>query len=140
LADGSGWSWVIPLHDGTDSVGVVIHRDTFNKLKAELGSAESVYRRQLALAPESNEMVTVGTPADETKVWQDYSYVASEFGGPGFRLVGDAAGFIDPFFSTGVHLALLGGLAAAASIISSRKGEVPEDVAVSYYDKVVRRA
>jgi flavin-dependent dehydrogenase len=28
LSDGSGWSWVIPLHDGSDSVGVVIHRST----------------------------------------------------------------------------------------------------------------
>jgi hypothetical protein len=55
-------------------------------------------------------------------------------------LVGDAAGFIDPFFSTGVHLALLGALSAAATICAERRGELGEHEAASYHEKLIRRA
>ena len=76
----------------------------------------------------------------ETHIWQDYSYVAEKFSGPHYRLAGDAAGFIDPFFSSGVHMAFLGGLFAAATICSSRKGEFDEQTAATFHDRCVRRA
>ena len=140
LTDGSGWSWVIPLHDGTDSVGIVIHKDKYAELKRELKEPEAIYARQLSLAPDSSALIAGGEAVTETKVWQDYSYCASSFGGPGYRMAGDAAGFIDPFFSSGVHLACLGALSAAATICSERKGEFDSATLVSYHDKLVRRA
>jgi flavin-dependent dehydrogenase len=140
LADGSGWSWLIPLHDGTDSVGIVIHKDKYAELNREVRDPEEVYRRQLALAKETGGYLASGQPVTETKIWQDYSYCASSFGGPGYRLAGDAAGFIDPFFSSGVHLACLGAISAAATILSERRGEFDEASLISYHDKLVRRA
>jgi flavin-dependent dehydrogenase len=140
LADGSGWSWVIPLHDGSDSVGVVIDRDTFQRLKQEHGTNEAVFQRQLRLSPDASALLEDGHLVSETRAWQDYSYVATEFSGPGFCLAGDAAGFIDPFFSTGVHLALLGGLSSAAAICSVVRGQADEAAAFTYHDQATRRA
>lgn len=140
LTDGSGWSWVIPLHDGSDSVGVVVHRDTYLRLKQELGTIDAVFQNQLRLSPDATALLAGGQAVSETRAWQDYSYVATAFSGPGFCLTGDAAGFIDPFFSTGVHLAFLGGLTAAAAICSVVRGEVEEAVAFAYHEKATRRA
>lgn len=140
LSDGSGWSWQIPLHDGTDSVGVVIHKDKFSELKKEFGDPTKIYDRQLSLAHDTSEILASGQPVTELKIWQDYSYCASSFSGPGYRLVGDAAGFIDPFFSSGVHLAVLGAVSAAATIRSQMLGEFDEATLVKYHDKLVRRA
>lgn len=140
LSDGSGWSWHIPLHDGTDSVGVVIHKDKYSELKKEISDPVQVYERQLNLAPDTCKILANGQPVTDLKVWQDYSYCASSFSGPGYRLVGDAAGFIDPFFSSGVHMAVLGAISAAATIRSEMRGEYSEAQLLSYHDKLVRRA
>ena len=56
----------------------------------------------------------------------DYSYAAETFCGPGFFLCGDAACFLDPLLSTGVHLAMLSALLGAASVASLLRGEVSE--------------
>jgi len=70
----------------------------------------------------------------------DYSYAAERFAGPGYYLVGDAACFLDPLLSTGVHLATFSGLVAAASISSTLIGEVDETEAVEFYNSSYRRA
>jgi flavin-dependent dehydrogenase len=140
LADGSGWAWVIPLHDGTDSIGVVIHRDEFSRLRREHESNAAVFRHALGLAAECRALVGEGEPCSDVHVFQDYSYAATSFAGPGWRLAGDAAGFIDPFFSSGVHLALLGALSTAATITSVVRGEIAEPEAASYHEKLIRRA
>jgi hypothetical protein len=67
----------------------------------------------------------------------DYSYSASSYAGENYRLVGDAAVFIDPFFSSGVHLAMTTGLAAAASISSSIRGDCPESDAAEWHTQRV---
>src|SRR5205814_10314006 len=76
----------------------------------------------------------------ELREWQDYSYVADVFSGPNFRLAGDAAAFIDPLFSSGVHLALLGGLSAATTIRAVDRGEMDEAGAGHFDDRYIRRA
>ena len=141
LTDGGGWVWYIPLHDGTVSVGVVIHRDGFARLKQECaGDIARTFDAALELCPEVKQLLASATAEPQTHVWQDYSYVAERFAGPHYRLAGDAAGFIDPFFSSGVHMAFMGALSAAATICSSLKGEVDESQAASFHDRTVRRA
>jgi flavin-dependent dehydrogenase len=141
LSNSSGWIWYIPLHNGTVSVGVVIHRDVFSQMKAECGGdVVKTFDAGLALCPDVTRLLADAEPVGDTHVWQDYSYVAESFAGPNYRLIGDAAGFIDPFFSTGVHMAFLGGLSAAASICSSIKGEVSEAQAVDFHNRCVRRS
>jgi hypothetical protein len=140
LTDGTGWSWVIPLHDGTTSVGIVIHSDTYQLGEKTLGTLEEIYRAKLHLCPDTMGLLGEGEPDGEVKVFQDYSYAARNFAGPGFMLVGDAAGFIDPFFSTGIHMACLSALSAAAAICGARRGDVTEEEALAYHEKLVRRA
>ena len=51
--------------------------------------------------------------------WRDWSYAAEKMFGPGFIVAGDAACFVDPLFSSGVHLALLSGVLAAAYVTTA---------------------
>lgn len=139
--DGSGWCWTIPLHDGTLSVGYVIHRDHFAAMKKDCdGDLQAIFSKVTGLCPTVGRMLRGARQKGDVQIWQDYSYIAERFAGPGFRLAGDAAGFIDPFFSTGVHLAMLGGLSAAATLCSSIRGEIEEKDAEQFHDDTLRNA
>jgi len=76
----------------------------------------------------------------DLKTEQDYSYACDRFAGPGWLMAGDAACFLDPLLSTGVHLATFSGLLAAASIGSVSRGEVEEAGAWAFYDRAYRQA
>lgn len=140
LVDGTGWVWAIPLHDGTLSVGAVVHSTYYRELRATLGGAAEVYRACLARAPQVTAMLAEATCDPRVRTWQDFSYIADRFAGPGFRLVGDAAAFIDPLFSSGVHMAMLGALSAAATVAAELRGEVAPEVAARFHDRCVRKA
>nr|WP_052477641.1 NAD(P)/FAD-dependent oxidoreductase [Kibdelosporangium sp. MJ126-NF4] len=118
LTDGSGWTWAIPLHGDRLSVGVVVHRDVFRARRYDLGSDEAVFADGLSRSPDVTSLLEYAERDGQVRVWRDYSYFAANYAGPGYRLVGDAAGFIDPLFSTGVHMACMGALSAAATICS----------------------
>lgn len=134
-----GWIWAIPLHDGTLSVGVVMHKDHF-KERRDKQSLEEIYETSLAEAPTVAAMLKPATLVSELRAETDYSYAAEQFAGPGYFISGDAACFLDPLLSTGVHLAMLSGLLSAASICSIDRGEISEEEAISFYDKSYRRA
>jgi flavin-dependent dehydrogenase len=119
-----GWFWSIPLHDGTHSIGLVAKRSTFIAERERLGGIEEVYFDALAQCPRIAEMVEGAERLPEFKVEQDYSYTSDSFTGPGYLLVGDAACFLDPLLSTGVHLATFSALLAAASISAVIQGEL----------------
>ncbi|KAH9940367.1 FAD/NAD(P)-binding domain-containing protein [Epithele typhae] len=87
------------------------------------------------------ELVAVKSEEDEdeesegpmARTASDYSYSATAYAGPGWRLVGDAGAFIDPFFSSGIHLAMTSALSAAASIAASIRGHCTEPEAAKYH-------
>ncbi|MCG8468081.1 MAG: tryptophan 7-halogenase [Gemmatimonadetes bacterium] len=134
-----GWTWAIPLHDDTLSVGVVLHRDRLKQLRKHQ-SLEAIYESAVAssrvLTPLLEGAELTGPLRSET----DYSYAAETFAEPGYFLVGDAACFLDPLLSTGVHLAMFSALTAAAGIASVLRGEVEEEEATTFYDSTFRRA
>lgn len=134
-----GWIWAIPFSDGRMSVGVVLHKDVYQAALGEHG-LEGLYRQAIAASPLMTRMLAPGALITDLKVEQDYSYASDSFAGPGFALAGDAACFLDPLLSTGVHLAMYSGLLAAASIGSSLRGEVGEREAVSYYEASYRES
>ncbi|XRM47837.1 hypothetical protein ABZX51_010794 [Aspergillus tubingensis] len=76
----------------------------------------------------------------EVKSASDWSYNASSYAAANVRIVGDAGCFIDPLFSSGVHLALLGALSTAASICASMKGQCSEQAAGDWHSKKVCEA
>ncbi|KAL9078950.1 MAG: hypothetical protein Q9157_002134 [Trypethelium eluteriae] len=127
LTDGNGWVWAIPQHTGNLSCGIVARQDIFFAKKKESGlEGKDFYKEYLKLAPYINEMLSDAEPVSDIKQASDWSYSASAYAGPGFRLIGDAGCFVDPYFSSGVHLALTSALSAATSIQAVRRGQCDE--------------
>ncbi|KAJ6604263.1 putative halogenase, partial [Mycena vulgaris] len=138
LTDETGWCWFIPLHNGTVSVGVVLMEESSiskkRTMQAENNTLKNHYLSQLQLAPGLMQLLGVsGELVSDIKSAGDYSYSATNYAGPHYRLVGDAAAFIDPFFSSGVHLAFTGALSAASSIAASIKNQCTETEAIAFH-------
>ncbi|KAG2130749.1 hypothetical protein DEU56DRAFT_982066 [Suillus clintonianus] len=146
LEDESGWAWFIPLHDGSTSVGIVMDQESSNRKKkvsraASGGSGSNLlthYIEELSRAPGALKLIGKGTLQNDgtpeaVKSASDFSYSASSYAGDHFRVVGDAGAFIDPFFSSGVHLAFTGGLSAALTISASIRGLSSEEDAQRWH-------
>jgi len=108
-----GWWWYIPQHDDTISVGVVA---PFDYLFKNRGSHERVYQEEVEACPAIKERISKGTRATGYYATKDYSYRSSRVAGDGWVLIGDAFGFLDPLYSSGVLLALKSGELAADAI------------------------
>jgi flavin-dependent dehydrogenase len=134
-----GWLWGIPLHDDTMSVGLVLHRTTFKEKRQQGRSLEQIYFEAIESCPLIADLVKQGKLVTNIKTEQDYSYIARKLTGPGYFLVGDAACFIDPLLSTGVHLATHSAMLCAASIASTLRGEVSEQQAMAFFDQSYRQ-
>ena len=115
-----GWFWNIPLHTGQAGIGVVVDSITGQEEIQKLGP-EKFLREHIALAPKSAAMLRGATMVSGPFVVKDWSYTCEPMVGDGYILVGDAACFVDPLFSSGVHLALMGGVMAAALAVSTLK-------------------
>lgn len=94
-SDKTGWAWCIPLHNGTHSIGVVMHLDTSNRKKAEgPNKLEDHYLSQLKLAPGVYDLIgkTGKYVQGSVRSTSDFSYHATAYSGDHYRLTGDAAG------------------------------------------------
>jgi FAD-dependent halogenase len=133
-----GWFWYIPLHDGTMSVGAVVDARRWRELAG--GDPEGTYRGLIARCPEIAGRLAHATLVSPIRIIRDYSYDSTCFGGPGFLLAGDAACFIDPVFSTGVHLACLAGFLGARAVDAIVRDTQPEADALAQYEAAYRGA
>ncbi|KAJ8495116.1 hypothetical protein ONZ45_g12997 [Pleurotus djamor] len=140
MSDGLGWSWLIPLHDGTTSIGIVMHQDISDRKKRAYPegtpSLKQHYLEQLEFLPGVKKLIGEKGYLVEgsMKASQDYSYSAPRYSGDHFRIIGDAANFVDPFFASGVHIAMTGGLSAATTICASLKGQIDESQCQAWHD------
>jgi halogenation protein CepH len=133
-----GWFWYIPLHDGTMSVGAVVDAHRWRAL-ADAGPEET-YRGLIARCPEIARRLARATLVSPVRIIRDYSYTSTTFHGPGYLLAGDAACFIDPVFSTGVHLACLAAFLGARAVDHVLRGVAPEADALAAYEQAYRGA
>jgi flavin-dependent dehydrogenase len=108
-----GWFWYIPQHDDTISVGVVA---PFDYLFKGRGSHEQTFIEEVEACPAVKQRVAVGKRAAGYFATKDYSYRSKEVAGNGWVPIGDAFGFLDPLYSSGVLLALKSGELAADAI------------------------
>jgi len=137
----SGWFWYIPLAGDLTSVGAVVSRENASRVQ---GDPEQALASLIQECPEIAELLE-GVPRVTTgqygqiRVRKDYSYYNTEFWRPGMILIGDAACFVDPVFSSGVHLATYAALLAARSINSMLAGTVDEKAALREYENRYRR-
>ena len=111
--DKQGWFWYIPLHDNTVSVGVVAPFDYLFKGRKD---HEKTYNEEVARTPAVKQRIAAATRVTGYFVTRDYSYRSKQVAGDGWVLVGDAFGFLDPLYSSGVLLALKSGELAADAI------------------------
>ncbi|MDG1894651.1 MAG: NAD(P)/FAD-dependent oxidoreductase [Fuerstiella sp.] len=108
------WFWYIPLQDDVVSIGCTGSMNyMFGK---DAGSVEAVYDRELARCPAMQKRLMNATRCTDFFTTKDFSYYSRDGAGHGWLLVGDAFGFIDPVYSSGVYLALKGGEFAADAI------------------------
>jgi halogenation protein CepH len=133
-----GWSWKIPLHNGQSSVGVVIDAD---QAAESLGAAlpEEVLLEQLQGTEKTSTMLRDARLVRPPEVIKDWSYMSESLAGPGYALAGDAGCFVDPLFSSGVHLALTSGMLAAAHAVTTLKDPALERASGRAYTLQYRR-
>ena len=121
-ANRQGWFWYIPLHDDRVSVGVVA---PFDYLFSGRVSHEQTYQEEVESCPAVKKRVSVGQRVTGYFATKDYSYRSNQVAGDGWVTVGDAFGFLDPLYSSGVLLALKSGEMAADAIVEGlQSGDV----------------
>jgi len=120
-ADKKGWFWYIPQHDNTVSVGIVAPFDYLFKNRAGF---EQTYQEEVDRCAAVKKRIASARRATGYFATKDYSYRAKQVSGDGWVLVGDAWGFLDPLYSSGVLLALRSGEMAADAIVEGlEKGD-----------------
>lgn len=121
LPSPGSWVWQIPISADVTSVGLVTQK---LKLRERNADPAGLFREMLAQRPELAERLARAGQANAFKVEADYSYEMKAFCGDRFLLIGDAARFVDPIFSSGVSIALNGARLAAADVAEAfRRGD-----------------
>ena len=115
LKDRKGWFWYIPLADDVTSVGVVADHDYLFQGRASKDPA-AVYAEEVARCPGLVPRLAGAERTEPFRVAKEYSYRSRQVAGDGWVLVGDALGFLDPLYSSGILLALKSGALAADAI------------------------
>jgi flavin-dependent dehydrogenase len=110
-----GWFWYIPLHDDVLSVGVVAAYD-YLFLNRGTKDHETIYFEEVERCPGVKQRIAQATRCGPFRAAKEYSYRSKQVAGDGWVLVGDAFGFLDPLYSSGVLLALTSGSLAADAV------------------------
>lgn len=108
------WFWYIPLPDDHVSVGVVGPIDSL--LQGRKKDPRAVFEEEIGKCPALAERIAAAERVTNVGAIRDFSYISRRIAGDGWVMAGDAFGFLDPIYSTGVFLALKSGEMAADSI------------------------
>ena len=109
-----GWFWYIPMADNTVSVGVVAEKDYL--YNGETRDIAAIFQREVKSNPWIEGHLAQGTQKGQYRVTGEYSYRSRHSAADGLVLAGDAFGFLDPVFSSGVYLALRSGEVIADAV------------------------
>jgi geranylgeranyl reductase family protein len=99
-----GWFWYIPLENDITSVGIVADPDYL--LKGRGQDLAKIFEEEIQKTEACRRRVAEGERVDKIYSILDYSYRSKKNAGNGFIIIGDAYGFLDPIYSSGVLLAL----------------------------------
>ncbi len=108
------WFWYIPLPDDVVSVGCTGSMQYM--FGNDRGTPEEIFQRELSRCPAMQDRLAPSERVADYLTTRDFSYRSQKAAGPGWMLIGDAFGFIDPVYSSGVFLALKSGELAADAI------------------------
>ncbi len=133
-----GWIWNIPLANDTASVGIVVDSELGQRGISRLGVSD-YYTKQIHSASRTSRMIADARMTDAPRVIKDWSYTSQRMIGDGWILVGDAACFIDPLFSSGVHLAMMSAVMAAAYVQAVHADPSMRQSAARLYQQLYRK-
>ncbi len=125
VAQDYGWGWLIPFAGDTASLGMVVEREWFDSLKKAKIGRDGIWERCMADTPALANRLVDAEQIRPVSIVADYSYRAAAIAGNGWVLVGDSAAFLDPVFSSGVHLAVTSAKVATAEAIAALDGDRP---------------
>ena len=119
LGEGA-WMWSIPFKGETSSLGVVCSRKIFKDLEEGVNLISYFEHKY----PKFSSYTHKSEPVSQLRFTSNYSFRRQKVHGKNWLLVGDSMGFLDPIFSTGVHVALYSGKLASEAIDNSiKKGQ-----------------
>lgn len=132
-----GWIWLIPLSETVISVGAVIPQAVHNRESKP--TPEASLDHYLASTRAAPTLMKDARRVSPARFDADYSYLGTRMAGERWVAVGDAAAFLDPIFSTGVLLAMQGGLDAAEVIDAGLRAGDLSARRFADYEALVRR-
>src|SRR5437588_5366624 len=130
------WFWTIPLTETRTSVGVVMDTATFRATKLAPQTALEKFIAEQPLMVERMKKATLVSPIYSAG---DFSYRNTRLAGDRWLLAGDAAGFIDPVFSSGVFLAIMSAEQAADTLEEVLRDESKRERSFNKYSRSVNR-
>lgn len=120
-----GWIWFIPLEHGITSVGLVVDSEM---VRGAATDSERFFLDTLAGVPAAAERLATARCVSPVRVTTDFSYSSTSLYGARHIVLGDAGFFLDPVFSSGVHLAILAGVDGAKAVdqwLKQGRGRTP---------------
>ncbi len=130
-----GWAWQIPITETITSIGVVTDGAGFVKARE---SVDDFFARHVAMNPVLVERMAGARRIHDFCRDGNYSYVMDKIAGDGWVLVGDAARFVDPIFSSGVSVAMESASRAAEAIRSALSTEDLSAASFAEYERAIR--
>jgi flavin-dependent dehydrogenase len=133
-----GWFWMIPLRDGSMSVGAVC-RPAY--LKQRKTTPPEFLWQTIGLAhPEMRHRMRNATLIDNVaRATGNYSYQSTRMRGERYIMVGDAYAFVDPVFSSGVLLGMNSGVLGAEAVDAWLRGDPTAEPKFRHFERMVRR-
>ena len=131
-----GWFWYIPFHNGTSSVGCVLHARTVRGHERNL---EQLYHSLIARCRGLAEALDGAPRITAVHSAANFSYQTEPAIGDRFVCVGDAIAFLDPIFSSGVYLATQSAELSSVEILKAFRENRFEVRRFAGYQKAIRR-
>jgi flavin-dependent dehydrogenase len=133
VAERDHWLWLFPLSPTRASVGMV--RLDPGTTSEDDDTRAARFEAAVAGSPLFSGVLGAAERVTPVRTQRDWSYRMRSVAGPGWLLVGDAAGFIDPVLSTGVFLAMHAGFHAAELLLARHRGELDEAILIRRYQQ-----
>ncbi len=130
-----GWAWQIPITDEVTSMGIVAEKAVFKGARLE---PEAYFQKYVDSNPDLAFAMRNAKRVNEFKLEGDYSYKMDTFAGNGFVLIGDAARFVDPIFSSGVSVALFSAKYSSERIVHAFETGDFSEASLKPYEKKLR--
>lgn len=132
----NSWFWLIPLEDNKTSVGLVLDAADFKAMRKE---PQQVFDLAVADTRAVSDRFDKAMQLTPLHVVTDFSYTNDKLVSPRMVRVGDASGFIDPIFSSGVLLAMESGQQGAQAVHEALSLNQPLSAGMKRYEKDNRR-